>query len=58
MNFGNFVETGGKKYPTEIEITDYESKTNIGIRIRKTEINAGKMIKFIPGAGYERIMLR
>lgn len=58
IRFNNFIETSGKKYPSEIEITENESNSEIKIRIRKAEINSERELKFVPGEGYERIMLK
>ena len=58
IKFGNFVEEKGKKYPADIQVTDNERKTEINIKIRKMELDTDRLIRFIPGEGYKRIIIR
>jgi hypothetical protein len=58
LKFDNFLETDGKKYPSDIEIIENEGKSQINIKIKKAEINTERKLKFIPGEGYEKIKIK
>ena len=54
----NFISLDGRTFPEIIELSEKENKSEIRIRIKKIEFEDEERIKFIPGANYEKILIR
>jgi hypothetical protein len=58
LSYARIKVVGNKKFPTKVILQDQEAKSVIEIEIKKIDFIAIEKISFIPGKGYEEIMLK
>jgi hypothetical protein len=58
INYYKTKKDGNKKYPTKIIFTDSEANNIMEIKIRDIDFNNIDKIDFIPGKGYEKVLLK
>jgi hypothetical protein len=58
INYYKTKKDGNKKYPTKIIFTDSEANILMEIKIRDMDFNNIDKIDFIPGKGYEKVLLK
>ncbi len=58
INYNDFSINQGVIFPRNIRINDGSGNSSLTIDFSDVDINSGDDIKFIPGSGYERILLR
>jgi hypothetical protein len=58
ITLGGFQSIEKKIYPAIIEISEGNGNSKIKIEIKKIEFNAIENLSFIPGANYEKVVVR
>ncbi len=58
VNYYKTKKDGNNKYPTKIIFTDSEANNIMEIKIRDMDFNNIDKIDFIPGKGYEKVLLK
>jgi hypothetical protein len=56
--YSKFKKIGKKEFPGKIVISYPEENINIELSIRKIDLNGVENMNFIPGKGYERILIK
>jgi len=58
INYYKTKKDGNQKYPTKIIFTDSEANNIMEIKIRDIDFNNIDKLGFIPGKGYEKVLLK
>jgi len=58
MDYGDFKKGNGIIFPRSINLSDGEGKLSLSISLSDVELGVNDIIDFIPGNGYEKVLLK
>lgn len=58
MDYSDFSENNGIIFPRSINLSDGDGKLSLSISLSDVELGVNDIINFIPGSGYEKVLLK